>query len=112
VGVEQQQNESSTTGSPRGPGSFIPSPLRNSATARPRSLSQKSSVISSPDGVNQLMSGIAARLAGRRTGRPVKNRRRRNTGCRARNAVSVRTNSISRSSASSQSIQVSSLSWQ
>ena len=82
------RNESSTTRWPRWSDSGMPSPLRNTVTtAAPPS--QSSSPISSPAEVNQAMSrcgssdepGAAGRIS-----RPLKKRRRRNTGCAARSA--------------------------
>ena len=89
----------------------MPWPLRNTAIDFEKPASQCSSVISAPSGANQEMSGRPSRPR-RRTGLPLKKRRLRNTGWFARSADTTRVNSSSPASASPQSIQVSSLSWQ
>ena len=96
---------------PRWSRSGIPAPLRNTTIDLPNASSQFRSVISSPAGVNQAMSGCSALC---RIGLPAKNRRRRNTGCRLRNSVSAAVKSMSSllSLASDQSTQASSVSWQ
>ncbi len=108
--LNRMRNESSRTGSPRGSGSLMASPFRNTAIALACGLFQSRPVISRPAGVSQAMS--AGPLSPGR--RPRKNRRRRNTGWRSRKPASPRTysSSPSSSSASSQSSQETSLSWQ
>ena len=71
------------TRSPRTSRSGTPCPLRYTATHLPNPESQSSSLISEPSGRNQEMSGTPLDPR-RRTGRPSKNLRRRNTGCPAR----------------------------
>ena len=89
----------------------MPWPFRYTPSDLANPESQSSSVISEPSGANHAMSGSPAPPRCR-TGRPLKNRRLRNTGCAARSADTARVNSIRPSSASAQSIQDSSLSWQ
>ena len=85
-------------------------------THLPKPESQSCSVISSPDGVNQAMSGSAVRPSvprARAMGLPARNRRRRNTGCPARRATTPAVNPTSPAflPTSDQSIQAMSLSW-
>jgi hypothetical protein len=69
----------------------MPLPLRNAVTHLPNPESQSCSVISTPEGVNQAMSGSGASERRRgRIGLPSKNRRLRNTGCARRSAVTRR----------------------
>src|SRR5580692_3633732 len=64
---------------------------------------QSPEVIGVPAGVNQLSSAVCA---------PVRNRRRRKTGCASRNATRLAVNDSRPSSAAAQSYQEVSLSWQ
>ena len=95
LALNRSRNESSRIRSPRGSGSVIASPLRNTVSDLAKPTAQSSSVISSPAGVNQAMS--AGRSCPPRRPRtaswPRKNRRRRNTGWSARSRISVRTKS-------------------
>src|SRR4029453_10069428 len=110
--LKKSRNELSTWRWPYWPRSRMPSPLTNRAPARPKSLPQASPAICRPSGVNHSRSGSGSPPPRAVTGRPVKNRRRWNTWWRWRNAVSLRENSSSVSSAFSQSIQLIGLSWQ
>lgn len=107
------RNESSVIRSPREPGSEIASPLRNTVSARACCACQSRARISSPCGVNQAMSESSSCVPS--TGRPWKNRRRRNTGWSRRSQTIRRVNSRSVGAGLPGSGQVthdSSLSWQ
>jgi hypothetical protein len=93
----------------------MPSPLRNAVTHLPKPESQSCSLISSPEGWNQAMSGNGS--APRRRGRiglPAKNRRRRNTGWALRSATTPAVNPTRPAFlvASDQSTHEIGLSWQ
>src|SRR6266851_7340779 len=109
--LNSSRNVSSRIRSPRGSGSLIASPFRNTPSALAYPVFQSSPVISRPDGVSQAMSpGLPpVRPSGRS-----KNRRLRNTGWLRRNAARAQVNSCISFSwlACSQSTQEISLSWQ
>src|SRR5919112_2150799 len=108
-GLNSTRKESSTIGSPSASRSGMPCPLRNTVIVMPLCAVQSSAVIGSPSRRSQAMSLTFVPA----TGSPRKNRRRRKIGWSARSLVSWAVNSDSTSwlRASSQSIQLSSLSW-
>ncbi len=117
--LKSSRNESSVTGSPRGPGSEMALPLRKTVSAPACADSQSCWVISAPSGVNHAMSESSSWVPS--TGRPWKKRRRRNTGWSRRSHTIDRVNSRIRRASSSDSssslpdgqlTQASSLSWQ
>jgi hypothetical protein len=104
--LNSSRNESSWMRWPRGSGSGMPSPLRNTPMLVVWAAFQSSSDISVPSDFSHTMSGVPRR------GRPWNQRRRRKTGWEFRSPISAFVYPSRSSSMVAQSNQETSLSWQ